>query len=180
MHATHVVGYDFQAQRWCYECVLEAVIQSMPNDIRARFEMDDDAGVSLGTFARFMGIDREREDTYDSDEFPKVVWSESLEPGERCAGCGEPLVDDGKQDYAVAVVFHIRATNEAGAYAEAARLAHRLDLDYEDEDPNPIEITSALFSSNAYAIERSAIENPDFDLELWSHGKRLRPERSET
>ena len=45
----------------------------------------------LDQCAGAMAIDRDDETSFDSDEFPKAVFLDWLDPADTCAGCHEPL-----------------------------------------------------------------------------------------
>ncbi len=94
MHATEIVGYTFQADRCHPECL------TLPTGVGEAFDgWKLAAGVRMTTEANLdeialaFGIDRYDEHTYDSDEFPKVIFASQVEDDtELCGRCGEPLV----------------------------------------------------------------------------------------
>jgi hypothetical protein len=60
----------------------------------------------LDGLARNLGIDRENERTYDSGDFPKVIFADQVitpadaaDPTDAvvdiCGGCAEPLIEEG-------------------------------------------------------------------------------------
>ena len=99
MRSTDIVAYTYQAELLCPDCVLVAVdTYHLPNE---------DAEGALDRAARLRGIDREDESSFDSDEFPKVVFADSIESyvtgrdpatgremwsGEHCGNCGEDII----------------------------------------------------------------------------------------
>lgn len=85
--AYDIAGYSYQAQLICKECARRLARRSNPDpapvpSLRAEDELRD--------WARSIGLDREEEDTFDSGDFPKVVfWSEVPAGDFSCDECGE-------------------------------------------------------------------------------------------
>ena len=97
-HATAVVAYTFNAEILCPDCTLRAVKATYPLDfpLASTILPGDTAEDILRTVAKSLnlngaGIDPGDESTFDSDEFPEVVFSSDLEDSERCMACGEEL-----------------------------------------------------------------------------------------
>jgi hypothetical protein len=82
-----IAGYAYQADTLCPTCVIEAMLASGEASPAARDMATEDA---LDQIAGANAIDRYDEHTYDSDDFPKVIFSTSIE-GDQCGGCGEEL-----------------------------------------------------------------------------------------
>jgi hypothetical protein len=88
-----VVAYVFHAEILCPECTLKA----LPTDPGQEFDGWRDATgrmtaeENLTELALAFGIDRADERSFDSDEFPKVVFSSDLGDGESCGNCGTEL-----------------------------------------------------------------------------------------
>lgn len=91
MHATDIVAYTYQAETLCPSCTVasytELPIQMV--DVNVEQYLDD--------AARLFGIDRMDERSFDSSEFPKVVFASQVDGYERfedaaCMGCGEELI----------------------------------------------------------------------------------------
>lgn len=89
LHATDIVGYTYNADEYCEHCT--AVL----------FEREDDEAPSIFQGAEAIldyealrrGIDRHDEATFDSGEFPKVIFaSQGESDDERCGSCHDPLV----------------------------------------------------------------------------------------
>lgn len=77
-----IAGYIYEAEILCPDCVLPNLVGTQAlNDV----EMD------LDHYAKVYGIDRYNEVTFDSDDFPKVVFAIALEHTEHCRRCGERL-----------------------------------------------------------------------------------------
>jgi hypothetical protein len=85
---TEVTGYIYQAEGLCAYCVQKAVIANNPHMGVTKPSISVSLG--LARMAALLMIDTEREDTYDSDDFPKVVLS--TDEGELwCGMCGEEI-----------------------------------------------------------------------------------------
>lgn len=94
---TTIVAYTYQAETLCPSCTLDALY--VPQSLRD--EQSAESIIEMLAVAR--GIDYQHENTYDSSDFPKVVFAdqvhafESWEPdyhweSERCDHCGEELL----------------------------------------------------------------------------------------
>lgn len=81
MSVVQVVAYIFQADLWCPVCVVGATGGGSGVDAEGH----------LDRLASGRGVDRGDERTFDSDQFPKVVFGCQLEDGDRCGSCGEVL-----------------------------------------------------------------------------------------
>lgn len=114
MKAWTIVGYTFNADIYCDGiCILRALgeigplvyervnkvnyrdrvairrMHDMTNRALARrFNGETQVEACLGVIATRRGIDRDNERSYDSGDFPKVIFaSEEFETTPRCAGC---------------------------------------------------------------------------------------------
>jgi hypothetical protein len=76
-----VAGYTHTAEMLCLGCTA------------SRFSGNDvgDVEAVLDAVALERGINRQDEHSYDSDDFPKVVFVDQLGDGERCDSCGSEL-----------------------------------------------------------------------------------------
>jgi hypothetical protein len=94
-HATDIVAYVYCAEVWCPDCMRttaagaltlpgEAVFQGRPTD-------GDTVEQFLDRWAAGEELDRHNESSYDSDDFPKVVFASDAEPDEQCGVCGEDI-----------------------------------------------------------------------------------------
>jgi len=96
MSAADIVGYIYKADLVCPPCILGLVQMSHAEHF--------DAEQGLDAIARFFGINREDESSFDSGDFPKVIFGdqvhdtctrengyESGQCGNRCVRCGEHL-----------------------------------------------------------------------------------------
>lgn len=75
-----VVAYTYKAETLCLDCTYGATLADWDPWRGPESELD--------RLAEMLGIDREDEHTYDSDEFPKVVFADSVSDGEKCDHCG--------------------------------------------------------------------------------------------
>lgn len=92
MAITDIVGYSFRADIYCPEHVVDVVTSTPEYEgwaLAAGVDMPVEA--NLSEIAAAFGIDREREYTFDGDEFPKRVFRWELEGAETCSVCREPL-----------------------------------------------------------------------------------------
>lgn len=89
MRADTIVGYTYQAEILCTVCTVSAVAH-VPRTHIATLNPEE----TLDAHAQVRGIDRLDEDTFDSGDFPKVVFADMLNdtPNERCGACGERLL----------------------------------------------------------------------------------------
>lgn len=84
----YIAAYTYKAEIYCPACLIEQLIaegEASPaaRDMRVEDVLDQIAGANA--------IDREDEHTFDSDEFPKVVFGISLDDHERCGSCAGEL-----------------------------------------------------------------------------------------
>lgn len=79
--ATDIVAYTYNADIYCPACILQAMGVLQPNGTTEW---------ALDSLALDRGIDRYDERTFDSGDFPKVVFASDLE-GELCGMCGEAI-----------------------------------------------------------------------------------------
>lgn len=81
MAMSEVVAYVFRADIFCPACILSQVNSSSVVGL-----LEDTEG-ALDTFAKVRGIDRYDEHTYDSEEFPKVIFSDLVDGSDICGAC---------------------------------------------------------------------------------------------
>lgn len=92
-----VVGYVYNADTYCPMHAVEAIGRRMVADgsVNVTTLIDsapaDDWGVELDWLASMLGINRADEATFDSGDFPKVIFADSIIGVERCVICGEAL-----------------------------------------------------------------------------------------
>ena len=86
MHSWTVVGYAYKADIYCPACVIEEVLTD--NDLDESLLTGWSAEHNLHIMAAVLGFTDNEDDTpdeatYDSDEFPKVIFADQDE-GEHC------------------------------------------------------------------------------------------------
>ncbi|MEY4081121.1 MAG: hypothetical protein RL430_1551 [Actinomycetota bacterium] len=79
-----IIGYAYLAAIYCPGCIVAAVNGTATR--QGSFAEQD-----LDALARERGIDRMDEHTFDSDDFPKVIFSTQVEDDEHCEKCGGAL-----------------------------------------------------------------------------------------
>lgn len=100
MNATTIVAYTFNGDIYCPACIVAA----LPTGEGQAFDgwaVSEGVRVTpeenLSELAYAFGIDRDDEGSFDSGDFPKVVfasqvWGDPDTP--HCGQCGEPVMDD--------------------------------------------------------------------------------------
>jgi hypothetical protein len=78
-----IIGYTFNADCYCPDCIIGAYNGNSD---------DYDAEAMLTILASARGIERGDEYSFDSGDFPKVIFSHQFE-GEICGKCSRPLID---------------------------------------------------------------------------------------
>lgn len=96
IHATDIVGYTFQASEYCPDCIGD-VVTAQP--AYGGWQLAEGVRLStednLAEIAYAFGIDRMNESTFDSDDFPKVIFASDVESSDRrCESCHEPLIGE--------------------------------------------------------------------------------------
>jgi len=87
---TDVVGYAYRADTYCPYCiagVMDAYGLWTPPEAGEE-RLDELLSRASGS----LGIDRFHESSYDSDDFPKVVFRDQA-ANDRCCECGKRLTD---------------------------------------------------------------------------------------
>jgi hypothetical protein len=91
-----VVGYTYRADLICPACVVDTYRARRRADGAQLDSIDATtrpAESFLDDYAAWRGIDRYCESSFDSDDFPKVVFRDQVEDGDTCGECGEFLDD---------------------------------------------------------------------------------------
>ena len=89
-----IVGYTFRAETLCPDCTIKALPtgEGQAYDGWALAEgVHMSVEDNLNEIALAFGINRTDEHTFDSDDFPKVVFDVQLLDGETCDHCGREL-----------------------------------------------------------------------------------------
>ena len=91
MKAYDVVGYTYQADILCPSCVRYVAASVAEQHGHAADFVPLDR--LMTAWASIAGFDAEDESSYDSDDFPKVIFAAQVDDdGESCAECGEELI----------------------------------------------------------------------------------------
>jgi hypothetical protein len=93
-----VVGYTYQAEILCGSCTASRVTAN-PGDTAHGTRpplyrrTPEQAEQIIATAARIKGVDRDDEHTYDSGDFPKVIFADQVDASERCGLCHSALLE---------------------------------------------------------------------------------------
>lgn len=79
-----IVGYAYCADTYCADCIGARLTPNGHNRVTAQ-----SAEALLDALAAGAGVDRENEATFDSGDFPKVLFRDQAEG--RCGRCGVVL-----------------------------------------------------------------------------------------
>lgn len=84
-----IAGYAYRAAEYCPVCAVRAVLAHERLEGHGLSYVPDEA---LDLMARFRGIERGNESSFDSDDFPKVIFGYQAEDAESvCDTCGGAL-----------------------------------------------------------------------------------------
>lgn len=86
MNSHQIVAYTYQADIYCPTCLIEKMIFKGEASPAARNMVEENV---LDQCADAQGIDRYDETTFDSDEFPKVVFADQADDLD-CIRCSAP------------------------------------------------------------------------------------------
>jgi hypothetical protein len=99
------IGYTYQGGTYCPACILPTFHESRDEDWIALPTKPLDVSCRLSDIAYELGIDHCAETTFDSDDFPKIIFADSttaasdrgaIDEGgivDYCGRCHEPLID---------------------------------------------------------------------------------------
>ena len=94
--STDIAGYTFGTENFCPRCIILA-LPTHPGGAFDGWALAPGVRVTtednLTEIAHAFNINRNDERTYDSAEFPKVIFDDSVQDDERCATCHELLSD---------------------------------------------------------------------------------------
>lgn len=79
MSATDIVGYTYKAEQYTPAGIIE---QGLIEGWLAPAARSMNVEEVLDQAQHYVGVDREDERSYDSEEFPKVIFESDVEPGE--------------------------------------------------------------------------------------------------
>lgn len=86
----NIVGYTYRADTYCPPCTLALVKEDGSDADRHGLPLDPDRAIDVLGERRF-GEKYEDARNWDTDDFPKVVFGDQVEDGERCGKCGGEL-----------------------------------------------------------------------------------------
>jgi len=132
MHATEIIGYTFASQIVCKQCLRKkAATVSEANGHNAEFTPLEDL---LDRWAKIDGVDREDEDSFDSDDFPKVTFETGDAKHESCGTCYARL--DGNVMCAKCAEYGIFYCRETVATCDHCGLRKDVfvEMDYSKDD----------------------------------------------
>lgn len=94
-----IIGYTFDADTYCGEHVLEALLKAYTDEPDKQGPMNGGTNVfdtheaNLDRMAEALGVNRAAEGTFDSGDFPKTITIQHLDGGNEfvCCECGEIL-----------------------------------------------------------------------------------------
>jgi len=93
MHATTIVGYTYDADNYGPECIAAVLAADGFPVAPGELGHDQAAENMLDELAEIRRIDRMDARSYDSGEFPKVIFASQVEDdSEICGHCLNPLI----------------------------------------------------------------------------------------
>lgn len=89
MKSRTIVAYTYRADSLCPDCIRNIGIMPLQDTpITGPVPVED----LLNQAARYKGINRTDEHSYDSGDFPKAISADQVEGEECCWDCQEPLI----------------------------------------------------------------------------------------
>jgi hypothetical protein len=85
MRSTDIVAYTYKASIYCPSCVVDEI--QTRGDIIGAYPAGFDTEAWLDSASDIVGIDRYNEWTFDSDNFPKIIFGDQIEEDEYCCRC---------------------------------------------------------------------------------------------
>lgn len=108
MKSWHVAAYTFKAEIRCPDCIAEWAEKELLQEAYTKSDIESmvrnvgleyDAGIYgyrseilLRQLAELWQIHLEDEYSYDSDDFPKIVFADQIEENEYCGNCLERIL----------------------------------------------------------------------------------------
>lgn len=89
MNAAEIIGYTFDADQFHPNCLISGMVLARELS-PAALDMSNEA--VLDQHAGALGIDREDEHSFDSSEFPKVIFADQVTEDDICGHCGNELI----------------------------------------------------------------------------------------
>jgi hypothetical protein len=95
-HASEIIGYSFNGSTYCPDCIIEA-LPTGPGQPYDGWSLADGVRMSvednLSQIAYAFQIERTDESSFDSHDFPKVIFNSQVETEDYCATCGRDISD---------------------------------------------------------------------------------------
>jgi len=88
-NSADIAGYQFDSQLFHGNCLISGMVLARELS-PAALDMDNEA--VLDQHAGANGIDRSDENTFDSSEFPKVIFDSQVTADDVCGHCGDYLI----------------------------------------------------------------------------------------
>lgn len=88
MKAWTIVGYTYNAETYCVDCAHGLARRSNPDPAPVESMSTE---VEMNDWARVVKVDRHDESSYDSHDFPKVIFACTTADDDICGECGERL-----------------------------------------------------------------------------------------
>lgn len=95
MNACTIVGYTYRGAEWHQECMIRTLVDLRELSPAAIDMKPEDV---LNQHAAACAIDREDESSFDSDDFPKVIFADDVEPLDICDRCSAHILLDPVED----------------------------------------------------------------------------------
>jgi hypothetical protein len=88
-----IIGYTFNADVYCADCMRDMAVMAVDSRLPLWAHHGSTEGV-LDNWAATAGVDRGDEASFDSSQFPKVIFSSMHDcDGDRCGRCHQYLLD---------------------------------------------------------------------------------------
>ncbi len=85
MKAWDIIAYSYKADIFCPECTLNTVSEDF--GVGGKYGSYGAIEAELDELAEIANIDRYNEYSFDSDNFPKIIFADSIEEDEFCSNC---------------------------------------------------------------------------------------------
>lgn len=91
MKSFDIIGYTYKADIYCPGCIIGEMIDDYPEQL-SQLEIGwNNTEDDLAAFAKALGIDWENYHSFDTDDFPKVIFADQDED-DYCCKCNTKLI----------------------------------------------------------------------------------------
>lgn len=119
MNAADIIGYTYRGENYTPDAIVAQLTTNPGKAGGVGAVANPEAHLDL--LARLAGIDRQDEHSFDSDEFPKVIFADSVEDGETFMDEHGKYVDAyGERVYPEGTTYEL----ECGCLAHKTRMSH--------------------------------------------------------